>query len=497
MQMAHAEDEPERLLPEGLGFSNHLEYAYDWEKRIEILENWLNLDYRHGIFSAGLRFEVFQPNDPNPAIHRGKEKYADIAFKYIGAEVGSRTEGADLTVGNYYVLFGRGMVVRLWEDRLLRVDNNLLGLKIGGRYAGFNLRALSGSVENTKAERIDLLHAVDLEYRGPRWFRPGGTFALNQPEDETAAPTRMAAARLQSSIWNFDLYGEYAIKQNSDIKQNSFNGEEAIVGQGLYLNASFFLGSFSLSAEYKHYDNMAFLTSDRTSFYNMPPAVQRDYSYVLLNRHPVPLDPNNEEGYQVEANYNIGDETGFIASYSYTRSLGADAYYQRIIGSRNEAQELFRDAYGQAEHIWGDVLRTKLAFGYREERVTNTKSITPILETRIDLDERHALRIILEHQQVTERTSQEKYLDDVLVLELTRSPNLSFSLVGEMETREPEAGKSERKYWLFGRVGFRIGDHTDGSILVGSRQAGNICVGGVCRYEPELRGVELRLLTRF
>ena len=98
VQMVHAQGESERLLPEGLGFSNHLEYAYDWEKKIEILENWLNLDYRHRIFSAGLRFEVFQPNDPNPAIHRGKEKYADIAFKYIGAEVGSHDEGADLTV---------------------------------------------------------------------------------------------------------------------------------------------------------------------------------------------------------------------------------------------------------------------------------------------------------------------------------------------------------------------------------------------------------------
>ncbi|MGB2958842.1 MAG: DUF6029 family protein, partial [Bacteroidota bacterium] len=492
-----AQDEPERLLPEGLGFSNHLEYAYDWEKKIEILENWLNLDYRHKIFSAGLRFEVFQPNDPNPAINRGKEKYADIAFKYIGAEVGSHDEGADLMVGNYYILFGRGMVVRLWEDRLLRVDNNLLGLKIGGRYAGFNLRALSGSGANSKAERIDLLHAVDLEYQGPRWLRAGGTFALNQPEDKTAAPTRMAALRLQPSIWNFDLYGEFAVKQNSDLKQSVFGGKESFVGQGIYLNANFFLGSFSLSAEYKYYDNMAFLTSDRTSFYNMPPAVQRDYSYVLLNRHPMPLDPNNEEGYQIEANYNIGDATGFVASYSYTKSLGRDSYYQRIVGSQNESLELFRDAYGQAEHIWGDALLTRLAFGYREERVTNTKSITPILETRIDLDRRHALRVILEHQQVIDRTTQEEYLTDVLVLELTKSPNLSLGLVGEMETREPEAGKTERKYWLFGRVGFRIGDHTDGSILVGSRQAGNICIGGVCRYEPELRGVELRLLTRF
>jgi hypothetical protein len=32
--------------------------------------------------------------------------------------------------------------------------------------------------------------------------------------------------------------------------------------------------------------------------------------------------------------------------------------------------------------------------------------------------------------------------------------------------------------------------------LVGSRQAGNICIGGVCRYEPEFRGIELKMNTR-
>jgi hypothetical protein len=493
----HAQEESGRLLPEGLGLGNHLEYSYDWEKKQEILENWLNLDYRYKILSAGIRFDIFQPNDPNPAVSRGKEKYADIAFKYIGAEVGSGEEGADLTVGNYYVLFGRGMVVRLWEDRLLRVDNNLLGLKVGGRYAGFSLRALSGTIENSIAERIDLLHAVDLEYRGTAWLRAGGTFALNQPEDKTSAPTRVAAFRLQSTIWNVDLYGEYALKQNSDVTESAFQGEESIVGEGLYLNADVSLGSFSLSAEYKHYDNIAFLASDGTAFYNSPPAVQRDYSYILLNRHPAPLDANNEDGYQVEADYSLGDATSFIASYSFAKSLGPDSYYKRITGSQSASQDLLHDAYGQAEHTWGDDVLTRLALGYREERVSNTKSLTPILEALIDLDERHALRIVLEHQHVTDRTTQEEYLDDVLLLDLTRSPDLSLGLVGEMVTREPEAGTTTRAFWLLGRLGFRVGDHTDGSVLVGSRQAGNVCIGGVCRYEPELRGIELRLLTRF
>ena len=125
------------IWPEGLGLSNQLEYSYNIDTEQEILENWLNLDYSKGIFSAGLRFEVFQPNDPDPSISRGKNNYADIAYKYIRADIGSGDEGLDIQAGNYYTLFGRGMVLKSYEDRNIRVDNNLLGLKMVGKYGGF------------------------------------------------------------------------------------------------------------------------------------------------------------------------------------------------------------------------------------------------------------------------------------------------------------------------------------------------------------------------
>lgn len=98
----------ETILPDGLGFSNQLEYSYDIEKKQEILENWLNIDYNRGIFSAGLRFDLFQPNDPNPSISRGKEKFAGIDYKYITAEIGDAREGLDITVGNFYQLLEGG-----------------------------------------------------------------------------------------------------------------------------------------------------------------------------------------------------------------------------------------------------------------------------------------------------------------------------------------------------------------------------------------------------
>ena len=484
------------LLPDGLGFSNQLEYSYDVNKKQEILENWLNVDYRNGIFSTGIRFDVFQPNDPNPSVNRGKIKYADISYKYLKVELGDSEKGGELTIGNFYTLFGRGMVVKSYEDRNIRIDNNLLGVKLMGRYGGFILTALTGMPENANVERKDVLHAVDLEYRGIKDFKIAGTFASNQPEIDGIAKTRMASIRIEPRIWNFDFYGEYGIKQNADIR-NFFKGEESLAGKALYGNLNFFYESFSFSSEYKFYDNFGFKTFDQTVDYNTPPSVRKEYTYVLLNRHPSPLNSNNEKGFQVEASYNLSDETYFTMNYGETKTLPASSLYQRINQSRLEERTQLREFYIQANHSFIKNLNTIAAFGYNEELDANTKNVTPILETKFYLNETTTLRLVLEHQQTTARTTNEQYYTDVAALEYLRSPKFNVILLAEVQTKEPTAGRKVRKVWSFIQAGYKISEHTDVSLLFGSRQAGNICIGGVCRYEPEFSGIELKMFTRF
>ena len=483
-------------LPGGLSLSNHLEYSYNSDKKNEILENWLNLDYTYGIFSAGLRFEVFQPNDPDPSISRGKEKYADIAYKYIQAKIGNRKEGLFLTVGNYYDLFGRGLLLKSYEDRNIRIDNNLSGIKLEGMYGNFVLKAITGMAANSRNERKDILHAADLEYRGIEKLKLGFSIASNIPVVETEANTALASLRLDAKLWNFDLYGEYGVKHNKDISNQISNGDEATVGKGIYGNLGFYYGSFSLSAEYKLYDNFSYTSHDGTIQYNTPPSLTMDYSYILLNRHPYPLNANNETGYQLSAIYNFTDDKYLTGNYSVTRSLDSDSYYQRTLGLNIDPRTMFEDLYFQYNHGWSESLETILAFGYREERVTNTRNITPIIEGKYFFDDINTVRFVFEHQHVTDFNTTEEYFSDLLLLEYLRSPRLSISIVAEMQTKEPVAGNKERKFWGFVQLGYKLAEHTDLRLLVGSRQAGNICIGGVCRYEPEFQGIELVMLTR-
>jgi len=483
-------------LPNGLSLSNQLEYSYNSEKKTEIFENWLNLDYTYGIFSTGIRFEVFQPNDPDPSISRGKEKYSDIAYKYIQAKIGNRREGLFLTVGNYYEMFGRGLILKSYEDRNIRIDNNLEGVRVEGMYGNFILKTLTGMAANSKNERKDILHAADLEYRGIKKLKLGFSLASNIPGEESASNTALASLRFDTKLWNFDIYGEYGVKHNKDISDQISNGEEAKVGDGIYGNVGFNYGSFSISGEYKKYDNFSFQSYDGTIQYNTPPSLTMDYSYILLNRHPYPLNANNENGFQFSAIYNFTEDTYLTGNYSYTRTLGKDSYYQRFLGINLESQAQQEDVYFQLNHGWNSNFESILAFGYREELVTNTKSITPVLEGKYYYDDINTFRVVLEHQQVKEFNTSEEYFSDILLLEYLRSPKISVSLVGEMQTKEPEAANKERNFWGFIQFGYKLAEHTDLSLLIGSRQAGNICIGGVCRYEPEFEGIELKVLTR-
>ncbi len=69
-------------------------------------------------------------------------------------------------------------------------------------------------------------------------------------------------------------------------------------------------------------------------------------------------------------------------------------------------------------------------------------------------------------------------------------------IFAEMETRGLEKDKIKREFWGLIQFGYNTGYHTSLFALVGTRQVGNIYIGGVCRFESYLRGIEIKMITR-
>jgi hypothetical protein len=479
-------------LPSGISLSNQLEFSYDKELQRQTFENWFNLNYSYGNFKTGLRYEVFQPNDINPAVNRGKVNYSDISFKYLEYEIGEKKSKINTIIGNYYTTFGRGLLLKIYEDRNVRVDNNLQGIKFEANFNNFRLKAVSGMAENSKAERKDVLRGFDAEFRGIDKLNLGFSVVSNQPYFEEFKPTTLFSGRFAYKFDFFDIYTEYGIKKNSQLEDNL---NQNYVGKAIYSNLNFYIKDFSISTEFKYYDNFKLTSYDGTIIYNTPPSLTFDYSYILLNRHPFSLNHNNEVGFHISADYLVNDENKLTVNYGRTYSLEKDSFFKKISNSTTESELLLEDIFAKFENT-SNYFGLTFGFGYKMEAITNTKSLTPVCEFKYFIDEVNTIKAVVEHQQNNVLPTDEKYFDDVITLEWMNSPDFSLSFVGEMETREPEIDKIERNFWGFIRFGYNLFDNSEITLLAGTRQAGNICIGGVCRYEPEFSGIELKYNLR-
>ena len=91
--------------------------------------------------------------------------------------------------------------------------------------------------------------------------------------------------------------------------------------------------------------------------------------------------------------------------------------------------------------------------------------------------------------------------NQIYSLEYAHSPKYTVSIVGEWTNtsdvqKELQNRLDEKSFWLFGKFDINISPNHDLSVMYGSRQAGFLCAGGVCRLEPEFEGVEVKLFSR-
>jgi hypothetical protein len=92
-----------------------------------------------------------------------------------------------------------------------------------------------------------------------------------------------------------------------------------------------------------------------------------------------------------------------------------------------------------------------------------------------------------------------EYDDDLVLVEISPTMDLTLAAQGEY-TNKSELQLSrpgERTDWLQGILTYNVGSDHYMSIMYGTRRAGFVCAGGVCRFEPEFDGLEFKLFSTF
>ena len=276
--------------------------------------------------------------------------------------VGATFDWGKVTVGDVYGQFGSGMVLRLYEDRALGVDNALRGGKIEVTpYKGIYLTALGGKQRrywNCYDDgawgwnyKQDAVLGANLELGLQEWIPQlqeaganltiGGSYVSKYQEkdsiffiDPNAMQTYMynlpawvgagsVRAQLQMEGWNAMV--EYAYKANDPSFLNNYSYKH---GEALLLSLSYSQKGLAILAQAKRSDNMSF-RSDRLlkgsmagTINHMPPFATQ-HTYMLAALYPYGTQATASEwAFQGEVRYTWKRGTAMGGRYGTTLKIG-------------------------------------------------------------------------------------------------------------------------------------------------------------------------------
>ena len=128
------------------------------------------------------------------------------------------------------------------------------------------------------------------------------------------------------------------------------------------------------------------------------------------------------------------------------------------------------------------------------------RSIVPLAELEFFIDDRNSFRTELQHQH-QKATFLGEFDVNLMVVEYARSPIWTVSLIAERDNMSEYQRQiqqlPDKDVFLALGASLHLSESNDLVLFAGSRQKGKVCVGGVCRTEPEFEGVEVKLFSRF
>jgi len=453
--------------------SNQLEYSLDKKNHQDIFHNWLDFNWTHDLYNVGLRYEAHQPDD------RGKT-YQELSYRYFELS----PEFLTLTVGNYYAMFGRGLILRSYENRDLRHDDNLEGVKGTIDLDGFDLTLLGGTPRG-KYERInDPLHGVDGKIAFFEWMTLGGSYLRTNITD--FGFVRLYGGNAGLTFPHLDLYGEYARKDNPPGKYIEKDGD------GIYLSSNLYYSGFGLSVEYKDYERFEFINKDVT--YNNPPSLTKEHLYTLLNRHAYILNLYDEKGLQIQTTSTPHEKLSLSANFSHTTDHKGKSWWPYGHG-----EMIFSEIYGEMEYDYKDLATIKGAFSRMENKREEGSPyyLAPVFDLTYYLSGQTSLIFLLEHLWTNKYDGKLTYYDQIISLGLSHSPFISLTFTHERTTEWKTKDWSGKKRWFIVTLDLLMGEKHNLSLSIGSRRAGKVCSGGVCTDRPALDGGEIKLLSQF
>ena len=448
--------------------------------------------------------------------------------------IGANFDWGKITIGDVYGQFGSGMVLRLYEDRALGVDNALRGGKIEATpYKGIYLTALGGKQRrywNCYDDgawgwnyKQDAVLGVNLEMGVHEWIpqlqeaganltisgsyvskyqkedtiifntviQPEGKYDYyyNLPEWVGAGSVR---TQLQMKGWNALV--EYAYKANDPSILNNYSYDP---GQALLLSLSYSQKGLAIIAQAKRSENMSF-RSDR-GLNNMSGTINHmtpfanQHTYMLTSLYPYGTNATASEwAFQGEIRYTWKRGTQMGGKYGTMLKLNAShirgtgyrwfdmseiPYYTDINLELNK--KLTKEWYIGAMAMYQTYNKRAI-----EGKGDLIRGGIGVVEAKWAVNKKIQMRA--EAQYLYTKQDQGQWVAALYELSLFRQLVLS----GQWMYNIGYTHEATNEHYYTIAATYTYGAHRVMAGYTKTREGFN-CSGGVCRYVPRQEGVSL------
>ncbi len=469
--------------------------------------NYLKMDYYGGSFSAGVQLESYMPATIG---YQGLDKYA-ISNMYVNW----KDENFQITAGTFYDQFGSGLLFRSWEDRLLGLNNALMGARFVYNWedkiafkALWGMPRLGMEFTDTQVRGADLSVSIAnilgwdnilLSVEGSA-LNTFSQLTLDMEEAGGKPDTFGWSGRLNFDYEGFFLKGEYVDIGEKLVAWQKKNGNAQLVEAGYNANG---LGVTVTGRRLEWMGQKIKPNSTlQANMISYVPAMCTQYTYMLTTLNPY----SPQLGDESSISYNSGEIGGQIdAFYNFRRGtlLGGkrgmkvhanfSTYYTLAEEGKAKAGNLlFRDLSLDVEKQWTKEFKMVLQYSMQVYNPSHGSNKTTwvsnigVADLLYKWTNRFSTRLELQYLY----TKEDKKDWMAALLEVNFAPRWSLWASdmynhGDTKVHYYNAGVSYTK----GRTRLAAG--------YGRYKDGYICSGGVCRIIPQYTGANFSITTSF
>jgi hypothetical protein len=464
----------------------------------------LNLAAAQGPWQAALRLDTATfVNSPDGEI--------EDRYTLEKASLGWTSRSLDVTAGDTYVSFGRGLGLSLRKLDELGIDTTLRGAKAlldHGRLSGTlavgyaNINNVDEATGDSVADPYDLIGGLQGKALVADWLTVGGYGAAVAFRDplglvpiDSYTDRSLQVGLLVEAPRATDRFGFYLEAMAQEAR--TVPEAEHPRGLGLYGTATGYLGKITALFEGKAYVGLTPLKPNLGSAafdavaYNNPPTVERVLQVI---ENP----PTDVAGGRFKLDWSHSPRLLTYVNLGVFRDwLGyADP------GSGEVRTASIVDPWAGAEVRWDGARSWALFRGGWRAIVVDGSGAVVRQDGHVELDVAHALgdRFSLTfhglHEERAKRESMildEEHREGSLTLGCRLQPSVTIAAGYDYTT---ESTQPKRDYWN-ANLGWDLTPSSGLRLFVGSARGGLRCVSGVCRIVPPFEGVKLTATLRF